>query len=151
MWCGIFLFAEIQGDAQDNLSWSAHPQASTECYKSDMTEMKCFLQMSWVSRGAVSWELFSWEMFESMGLHLSLAMTMIFHCVSLQRREGEGLDKGRWKNYSWMKFSTGISGIIIQTCTLNQKGWKNEKKLQLKLELISEVCMKGDNYICSNS
>lgn len=87
----------------------------------------------------------------AMGLHLNLAVTVIFHCVSLQRREGEGRDKGRWKNYSQMKFSTGISGIIIQTCTFNQKGRKNEKKLQFKLEPLSEVYTKGDNYICSNS
>lgn len=80
-----------------------------------------------------------------MGLHLNFAMTMIFHCVSSQRREGEGLDKGRWKNYSPLKFSTGISGIIMQSCTFNQKGRKNERKLQLKLEPISEVHMKRDN------
>lgn len=60
-------------------------------------------------------------MFKSMGLHLNLAMTVIFHCVSSPRREGEGLDKGRWKNYSQLKFSTGISGITIQTCTFNQR------------------------------
>lgn len=82
-----------------------------------------------------------------MGLYLNLAMTVIFHCVSLQRTEGEELDKGRWKNYSRLKFSTGISGIIIQSCIFNQKGRKNEGKLQLKLESISKDYMESKNYM----